>query len=544
MTRKESVRAHIVAEWAGGVVCGSGNIPKILIRDPIQDAAKDTDDPGLIEELIVIENEHPVTLRWYSQNTKRDLLWMIPISVRLERVPGYVNTKTTFDNVCTELERILVMQITNFDGGNKVEGPFNLTQTKGRSGSGFYQANYILHLFQWGVATGASWGAGGQTGASLWDAPVVLYAASDLFSAERLLSLTGTDTLGDTLTMMDVEFVADSTYDIGTNAVRPQKIYSDDLDSTAATIATLTIGTSVTGLDDADIPDALTLDTISSAGAIVLKPSGITADYFELTTVAGIPIITTKGAGAMYLKSDHAAYTGVYVYDDASHFISLMFHKTDHYGYIYSPDAMRLMVSGDIGNYINFTTAGNVPKLDAVGGNNIQLDGVDIGALKTAYDSHVADVDAHHEPRILPNPLIQYANGADAAQSGHAFNTLARFVAAETDDQALLSFQIPADATAGSYDLKALFITPTSGDSATFTGYISQAKDADAAPGWNILNNGALWTVTTTAHGVLEGVSYSVASCEPGDLISLRLTKTSSDTRDFHLVSIWMELTP
>lgn len=235
------------------MVCGSGYVPKIRNVDPVEDAAKDTADPADYHEAILVYNElAPIVFRRYQQNTLVDWAIPVPVTIRLTEEPG--NTKTILETVRTELERVFGVQVSGFHC-NTWEGPRNLTL----AGKGFYEARYILYLHQYGVAASGGWSGTGATGGSLWAAPVVLYSASALFSAERILSLTGTDTLG-----ADFLPSTDSTYDLGSTTKYWAEAYIDAVTTTG----NVTIGgdlavTGSMGITDADVPDTITLTDIT-----------------------------------------------------------------------------------------------------------------------------------------------------------------------------------------------------------------------------------------------------------------------------------------
>lgn len=329
--------------------------------------------------------------------------------------------------------------------------------------------------------------SGSAVGSSFASMSFVTTEAESGLDSETVLSMSADNTLSATLTMMAIAFVADSSYDIGTNTVRPKKIYSDDLDSTAATIGTLTLSTP---LSDANVANDITASNYVA-----------TADH---TKAAHDALSLSHDSLADVSASDHHAK-----YTDAEARTAAV--EDDAYGAGWDGDTTH------------------APSQNAV---------------YDQLEAHYADVDAHQPVQVHPGPLIEYVDGADASQSGHAKNTLVRFAAAETNDQARFNFVLPTNAVGGSYALKGHFITPTAGDTADFKAYIGQAKDADADPGWNILNNAALWTVTTTAAGVIDEVSYTITSCEAGDHISVRLYKSTTSgggAKDFHLISLWME---
>jgi hypothetical protein len=156
VTLKETVRLHIETNWNAAIVCGSGAVPSIRCVDPKEDDTKDADTLRDYSEIILCFNEHKIVRRKYQQNLLEDREWAVPVSIRLEIKTA--NTKTIFDTIRTELERILGIQVSGIDPGQYMDGPDNRTLTKG-----FYEARYTLYLPQFGVSASSGWTSVGTT---------------------------------------------------------------------------------------------------------------------------------------------------------------------------------------------------------------------------------------------------------------------------------------------------------------------------------------------------------------------------------------------
>jgi hypothetical protein len=242
---KETVASHISTNWTGTVVGGSGSIPTIDEVGP-DDITKPEDYP----EAVLVYNSRATWDRIYDQGNYGDRHTRVYILVTAHKKTGC--TKTHFLNFKNELRDTLSSAITGYDTQvlNEEE---DVTRSKGVQG-GMYQQSFVLHLYEYGKSTSAASG-GGSSGSGWTDAAYVTYQADANLTAEKVLSMSANNTLSATLTTFALAAAADSTYDIGENATRYKKAYLDDLDSTSATIGSLTISGSVTGLEDADVPD-------------------------------------------------------------------------------------------------------------------------------------------------------------------------------------------------------------------------------------------------------------------------------------------------
>ncbi len=227
------------------------------------------------------------------------------------------------------------------------------------------------------------------TSAKLADASVTLLKiANDVITdakidpsaaiAESKLNLTfGTSALNDAINILDTEYGAHDH-----SASDPTQVNFNDL---------LNI-------------DPVTLSNIVNSGVINIKPSGDIDDYLEFSTINNVPIITIKGSHYFQLKSDDTYSVMQRIQENATKYLELKWDKQLVHASIASSHALRLIASGDFTNFIQCSTVANVPKIDAIGGNPMQIDGVDVSAeparisteIDDEIDTHAAIAAAHH----------------------------------------------------------------------------------------------------------------------------------------------------
>jgi hypothetical protein len=388
---KDTVASHITTNWNAAVLGGSGAVPTADAVGP-EDIKKPEDYP----EAILVYNERVQWDRIFAQGAYGDRHTRVYLMLTAHTKTGC--TKTHFRAFIDELKTVFGSAISGFDL-QILDPEENVTKTKGVMG-GMYQATFVLHLWEYGVSTSSA-SAGGAAGSTYWTEPFVTYSASANLTAERILTLTGTDTLGATL-----KASADSTYDIGENAVRFAEnavrfanIYCDTLYATALG-ASMSIG-----------DFALTnVDELQNDAAIKMQPSGDTDDYTEYNTTSGIPGMKIIGGHRYSVTSDHATATEFEVGEDATYWIGFYYDKTGNIGWVYSNQeikiysggAIRIFAAGDTDDYFYFTTVTNVAKLLVAGGDKVHIIADAASSLDNVYSDDFTNTSPYKK---LDKPL-------------------------------------------------------------------------------------------------------------------------------------------
>jgi hypothetical protein len=233
---------------------------------------EDIEKPEDYPEAILVYNETVGWDRIYNQGARGDRHTRVYLMLTASERSGC--TKTHFRAFIDELKSVFGSAITGFDL-QVLDPETNVTRTAGHSG-GMYQASFVLHLWEFGVSTSSA-AAGGSAGATYWSQPFVCWQASTPLTAEKLLQLTATDTLAD-LTL--------------TNSL---------------TVKDITISGAVTGLEDADIPDTITLTDITQITGRSITDLTATAWRLFYSGAGAVPIELALGASGTFLKSNGAA---------------------------------------------------------------------------------------------------------------------------------------------------------------------------------------------------------------------------------------------
>ena len=167
--------------------------------------------------------------------------------------------------------------------------------------------------------------------------------------------------LGDTLTCATVDVSSDTNLD----AVGLVELSGDTIQgntSWAATFNIVGVNAATSGLSAGDVnisnnlyvSNSIDAPLIQGTGAISLKPSGDTDDYFKFETVSDVPRLTAMGGGRLELYSDGSS---VRVYPSAgSHGRFTMYGESNLLRLYLSPadqGHLRLESYGDYPGYIN-----------------------------------------------------------------------------------------------------------------------------------------------------------------------------------------------
>ena len=149
-------------------------------------------------------------------------------------------------------------------------------------------------------------------------------------------------------------------------------------------------------------------------GDLTVK-GGDTDDYLTFTTTSDEPIIQRVGGRYINIESDDGSYTGIKYNDDGTNYCLARYNKASHQMEFYSPQriilhsasVIRFLASNDSDDYIQFSTAADVPKIDCVGGSDLQLetDTNTIGVDQIAALGMLGSANAAWVPFVLEHAL-------------------------------------------------------------------------------------------------------------------------------------------
>ena len=128
--------------------------------------------------------------------------------------------------------------------------------------------------------------------------------------------------------------------------------------------------------DDIDIDVAATLDNIFDLGKVIDGANseanafgvGDGTDLLKFYTLAGEPIIKVIGDYGVIFNSDNATWVGISIQEDGANYLDLFWNKASNYSEISSSGPIRVMPSSITADYLEFYTAGGVPKIKVIGG--------------------------------------------------------------------------------------------------------------------------------------------------------------------------------
>ncbi|KKM70226.1 hypothetical protein LCGC14_1442810, partial [marine sediment metagenome] len=128
--------------------------------------------------------------------------------------------------------------------------------------------------------------------------------------------------------------------------------------------------------DDIDIDVAATLDNIFDLGKVIDGANseanafgvGDGTDLLKFYTLAGEPIIKVIGDYGVIFNSDNATWVGISIQEDGVNYLDLFWNKASNYSEISSSGPIRIMPSSITADYLEFYTAGGVPKIKVIGG--------------------------------------------------------------------------------------------------------------------------------------------------------------------------------
>lgn len=166
------------------------------------------------------------------------------------------------------------------------------------------------------------------------------------------------------------------------------------------------------------------------------------------------------------------------------------------------------------------------------------LDDVSVDDHHAKYTDGEAVTAAVRQALIQPRILV--GAGCDQVPLGAAELTLIRFPAADNNCYAEFSFRVPEHIDSGkTWYLKVTYITGGGSDSATFNYYASVYEAGTAYGGWNLASNASFGTLATgAANSRYEFEKNLGVSIDAEDVVTFRIVKTSSDSRNFHFVAL------
>lgn len=151
-----------------------------------------------------------------------------------------------------------------------------------------------------------------------------------------------------------------------------------------------------------ELNDNLTVDgDILSANTINIKPSGDLDDYLQFLTTNNEAYIKRIGGDSIRVTTENSIYHKFIIWHDVNHYFMLSQKIADATSELFSKGNILIKPNGDLDNHIQFSTVANVPKIDGIGENPLQIDGVDVSAEPARITAEIdSDIGTHAD---LPN---------------------------------------------------------------------------------------------------------------------------------------------
>ena len=117
---------------------------------------------------------------------------------------------------------------------------------------------------------------------------------------------------------------------------------------------------------------------------------------------------------------------------------------------------------------------------------------------------------------------------------------LGTYPAADTNAYLDFGFVVPRDFPSGkTWYYQFTYMAESGGDTYAMTHYVSAHKVGDAYGGWNKINGVSIGSITATSAWVRYEHEQEIgAVIDPEDVVTIRLVKTSSDTRQLDIMGI------